>query len=239
MIQCNKQKYDNDKLHKSEPIYSDSDEYSEISEDEFQENIDNIIKGPRLCSLCHTTAPLIHLPISRDKLTKDDFTTFTRRKEFEQEQISDTELCLLRKWIEQKRYFLKDHLAPHSGSMKSFVQIFNQILLLESVLIVKRLDDLERKLILVPISQSKRLIRFFHDRAGGANQAPIAISAKIIRSFWLPALKRDVRLYVSCCPLCEKFIRLSRTLCAGRRPMEVGGRNDCLAMNIVRNKDSF
>ena len=123
--------------------------------------------------------------------------------------------------------------------MKSFAQLLDQISLRESVLIVKRSDDPGRELILVPSSLSERVIRFFHEGPGGAHQAPKAILAKIIRYFCWPDLKRAVWLYVAYCPVCEKFIRLSRTPLAGLRPMEVGGRDDCLAMDIVRGKDSF
>ena len=188
--------------------------------------------------MINTTAPLIDLSISRDGLTADDFATPTR-KEFEQEQTTDTELRLLREWIEQKRCLSADDLATLSGRMKSFAQLLDQISLRESVLIVKRSDDPERELILVISSLSERIIRFFHEGPGGAHQAPKATSAKIIRSFWWPDLKRDVRLYVAFCPVCENFIRLSRTPRAGLRPMKVGGRGDCLAMDIVGGKDSF
>ncbi len=104
---------------------------------------------------------------------------------------------------------------------------------------IKRLDDPERELILVPSAKVERIIRFYHEGPGGAHQAAKATSAKIIRCFWWPDLKRDVRLYIACCPVCEKFLQLNRTPRAGLRPMEVGGRGDCIAMDIVGGKESF
>ena len=104
---------------------------------------------------------------------------------------------------------------------------------------LKRTDDPEIELILLPSSLIERIIRFFHEGPGGSYQAAIATSSKIIRRFFWPHLKGDVRLYVACCPTCERFLRLGRTPRAGLRPMEVRGRGDCIAMNIVGGKDSL
>ena len=123
--------------------------------------------------------------------------------------------------------------------LSSFAQLFDQISIHESVLVVNRSDDTKRELILVPRTLTERVIRFFHEGPGGDHQAPKSTSAKFIRSFWWPDLKRDVRLYVACCPVCEKFIRLGRTPRAGLKPMEVGGLGKCLSMDIVGGKDSF
>ena len=123
--------------------------------------------------------------------------------------------------------------------MKSRAKLFYQIFILESVLVIRRHDDPKRELTIVPSGQVEHIIRFYHERPGGAHQAPNATSAKIIGCFWWPNLKRDVRLYVACCPVCERFIRLNRTPKVGLRSMEVNGRRDCLAMDIVGGMDSL
>ena len=97
----------------------------------------------------------------------------------------------------------------------------------------------ERECILVPSSLTERIIRILHEGPGESHQAAKTTSAKIIKRFFLLHLKRDVRLYVACCPTCERFPRFSRTPKAGLRPMEVGGRGDCLAMNIVGGRNSL
>ena len=106
-------------------------------------------------------------------------------------------------------------------------------------MVIRRHDDPERELTIVPSTQVEHIIRFYHEGPRGAHQVPKATSAKIIGCFWWPDLKRDVRLYVACCPVCEGFIRLNRTPKAGLRSMEVGGRGDCLAMDIVGGMDSL
>ena len=59
---------------------------------------------------------------------------------------------------------------------------------------MRRQDDPERELTIVPSSQVDHIIRFYHEGPGGAHQAPKATSAKIIDCFWWPDLKRDVLL---------------------------------------------
>ena len=178
------------------------------------------------------------LPISREGLTSEDFTIPTR-EEFSTEQKSDIELNQLREWIEKKQCPSADELAGLSSRMKAFAQLYDQLSIREDVIVIKRHDDPERELTVVPSSKVDMIIRFYHEGPGGAHQAPKATSAKIIRCFWWPDLKRDVRLYVACCPVCERFLKMGRTPKAGLRSMAVGGRGDCLAMDIVGGKDSF
>ena len=72
----------------------------------------------------------------------------------------------------------------------------------DSVIIFKQSNDSQRELIVVSRLLIKRFIRFFHEGPGGAYQAAKALAAKLIsRFFWL-YLKREVCLYVACCPTC-------------------------------------
>ncbi len=190
------------------------------------------------CNFNSTSVPLVDLPISREGLLPEDFIIPTR-EELAAEQKADTELRQLRDWLESKQPPSADELAGFSGRMKSLAQLFDQISIREDVLVIRRHDDPERELTLVPNTRVEHIIRYYHEGPGGAHQAPKATSAKIIGCFWWPDLKRDVWLYVTCCPTCEKFIRLNRTPKAGLRLMEVGGRGDCLAMDIVGGMDSL
>ena len=63
---------------------------------------------------------------------------------------------------------------------------------------IKRHEDPERELVIVPSSLCERVIRFFHEGAGVAHQAAKATSAKVICSFWWQNLMTDVRLYIAC-----------------------------------------
>ena len=146
---------------------------------------------------------------------------------------------LLCESINAKQCPSADDLAPLSGRVKALAQVFDQVSLRDSVLIIRRHDDPERELIIVSNALGERLIRFYHEGPGGAHQVPKATSAKLIRLFWWPDFKRDVRLYIACSPTCEKFIRLVRTPKAGLRPMSIGERGDCIAIDISGCKDSL
>ena len=211
--------FDTEKSDKQSSIESsESETESESSgedeeEDEFGEfELLSEVEVPHdtcadLNSCLSTSAPLVDLPISRENLKADDFTIPTK-EEFADEQKADAELRQLREWINTKQVPSADELAPLSNRMKALAQLIDQVGTREEVLVIKRLDDPERELILVPSAMAERIIRFYHEGPGGAHQAAKATSAKIIRCFWWPDLKRDVRLYIACCPVCEKFLQL-------------------------------
>ena len=67
--------------------------------------------------------------------------------------------------------------------MKKFAQLFKEISLHNFVLIIRRMDNSERKLILIPSGFTGRIIRFFLERPRGSHQAEKATSAKIIGRF--------------------------------------------------------
>ena len=115
----------------------------------------------------------------------------------------------------------------------------NQTQIREEVLILKRVEGQERELIIVPAELVERVIRILHERVGAAHQAAKATAAKVIQRFFWPGLKRDVRLFVACCSTCDQFLRMARTPKAGLPSMNVGGREDCLAMDIVGGGESL
>ena len=136
-----------------------------------------------LCNLNQTSVPLVDIPISREGLVPEDFSIPTREK-FATGQEADTELNQLQKWIESKQFPSADELAGLSSRMKSPAQLFDQISIREGVLVIRRHDDSEQELTIVPSTQVEHIIRFYHEGPGGAHQAPKTTSAKIIGCFW-------------------------------------------------------
>ncbi len=67
--------------------------------------------------------------------------------------------------------------------MKSLAQLFDQISIRENFMIIRRHDDPERDLAIVPNTRVEYIIRYYHEGPGGAHQAPKATSAKIIGCF--------------------------------------------------------
>ena len=93
---------------------------------------------------------------------RKDFTIPTSQ-EFATAQLADIELRQLYYWIVQKQCFSADSLAPVSGHIKAFDQLFGDISFYDSVLLIRRSDDPEKELIMVLRSLTERIIRFFHE----------------------------------------------------------------------------
>ena len=77
----------------------------------------------------------------------------------------------MRLCLDQKQCFSADALASLSDNMKIFAQFFSELSLRDSVIVLKRIVDLERELIVLPSSLIERIIRFFHEGPGGSHQA--------------------------------------------------------------------
>ena len=122
------------------------------------------------CNFNSTSVPLVDLPISREGLLPKDFIIPTR-EELAAEQKADTELRQLRDWIESKQPPSAEGLAGFSGRIKSLAQIFDQISVREDVLVIRRHDDPERELTIVPNTRVEHIIRYYHEGPGGAHQA--------------------------------------------------------------------
>ncbi len=233
---------------KSDESFSDSDDSSsecdfgslEGETDSNSNDLDELPEGFPVRSFNHldVAALLIYLPISREGIQVSDF-QIPINDEFATAQSADPELKQLRQWIDAQRTPSAEELAPLIGHLKCLAQIRDETSLHDGVIVHMRADDPDRELIVVPSSLFKRVIRFFHEGPGGAHQAAKATSAKVIERFFWPDLKCDVRLYVACCPTCERFLRRGRNPRAGLHPMAVGGRKDCVSMNIVGGKDSL
>ena len=134
---------------------------------------------------------------------------------------------------------MADELAPVSNHLKCFAQLLSDTSFHDAVIVLRRADDLEQELIRVPSAFVMQDIRYFHKGPGGAHQTAKATLVKIIQRFYWPGLKRDVRHYVACCPSCERFLRLGRNPRVGLHPMAVGGRGDCVSMNIFAARALF
>ena len=126
--------------------------------------------------------PIVDLPISCDGITAQDLIVPTS-EEFEKTQKEDTQLKILRTWIEENRSFSENYLAPFSSRLKSLAQMIDQFSLHEKFIVLRRPDDPVGELIVVPSTLKERIIRFFHEGPGRAHQASKATSAKILRSF--------------------------------------------------------
>ena len=212
----------------------DSNEESEIEEEEENNLIsdDEDQSGP-LATLC-----VVNLPIARDGLSAEDLMVPTW-SEFAEAVRADEELQEVKKWLEAGEVPTADLLAAQSARVKEFAQLFDQLKLRDGLLFLRRSDDPERELIVVPARLVDRVIRYNHEGFGAAHQAAKATTVRTLRVFYWPGLKRDIRIYVTLCDICYKYRKAGRLLRAGLRPMDVGGRGDCLAMDVMGGQGSL
>ena len=146
--------------------------------------------------------------------------------EFADTQLKDPDLVHMRKFISEKKLPTSEEIAGFSARLKEFVHIANQLQISQRVPILTRVEDPERKLIIVPAELVEHIIRVLYKEVGATHQAAKASAAKVIQLFFWPGLKRDGRLFVECCSTFEEFLQLALTPNAGLRSMNVGGRGD-------------
>ena len=222
---------------------SESESEESCFEEEEEEEVEptateNAAGPPAESSRSNISMPNVDLPISREGLTEEDFVVPTW-SEFAAAVSADNELQEVKKWLETGEVPVPDALAAQSARLKEYAQLREQLTLRDGLIVLKRADDPERELIVVPASLVERIIRYNHEGLGAAHQAAKATAARTLRVFFWVGLKRDVSMYVAVCPVCSKYFRMQKLPRAGLRPMDVGGRGECLAMDIVGGQGSF
>ena len=106
-------------------------------------------------------------------------------------QTADPELKQLRQWTDKTRTFLADELAPLSGRLKCFAQLLIETLLYNAVIVLRRADDPERKIIVVPSAIVERVICFSRKTWKSPSICQSNLGQTYPELCWLD-LKRDV-----------------------------------------------
>ena len=217
----------------------DSDGTNSDSENNSSDEGDEEMAGYRPSSPGPSTAmPVVDLPISREGLTEADFIVPTW-SEFADAVTADPELHVVKQWLETNQVPTPDELAAQSAHVKEYAQLRTQLALRDGLIFLRREDDPQRELVVVPAGLVERIIRINHEGLGAAHQAAKATSARTLKVFYWAGLKRDIQMYVAACPVCTKFLRVRQLPKAGLRPMDIGGRGECLAMDIVGGQNSL
>ena len=112
--------------------------------------------------------PAIDLPISREGATVDEL-SIPPAEEFVEAQLQDPDLVNLRKWAKEQKVPTSEEIAGLGARAKEFAQISDQTQLRENILVRKRVEDPERKLILVPAGLEERIIRVLHEGVGASH----------------------------------------------------------------------
>ena len=218
----------------------DSSESSSDSDGSSADGGEDEITGYRPSTLAGPTSamPVVDFPIAREGLSEEDFVVPTW-SEFAKAVAADPELQIVKKWLETNQVPTPDELAAQSAHVKEYAQLREQLILRDGLILLRREDDPQRELVIVPAELVERIIRYNHEGLGAAHQAAKATSARTLRVFYWAGLKRDIQMYVAACPVCTKFFRVRQLPKAGLRPMDIGGRGECLAMDIVGGQGSL
>ena len=152
-----------DKLNQQDALYS-ADYYSNANDADSKRDLKSLDSdgelyfasnvsiplgtSPRDKIFFDVSLPIVNLPISNAGISADDF-TIPKSEKLEQTQNYNTELQLFCEWINANQCSSAVDLATFSGRIKSFAQVFNQISLRDSVLIIWRHDGSEGELIIV------------------------------------------------------------------------------------------
>ena len=131
------------------------------------------------CLLHDFSGPAIDLPISREGATVEELAILSA-EEFADAQLQDPDLVIMRKWVKEQKSPTSEETAGLGAIAKELAQISNQTQLPENVLVLKRVEDPERELILVPAGLEVRIIRVLHEAVGTSHQAAKATAAKVI-----------------------------------------------------------
>ena len=148
---------------------SDDDSVSDSSSSEYDCESENEDSNA-YCLLNDFSAPAIDLPISREGATVEEL-AIPSAEEFVEAQLQDPDFINLRKWVKDHKVPTSEEIAGFGARAKEFAQISDQTQLRENILVRKRVEDPERKLILVPAGLEERIIRVIHEGVGASQQA--------------------------------------------------------------------
>ena len=123
------------------------------------------------------SAPAIDLPIPRESATVEEL-AIPSAEEFADAQLQDPDLITLRKWVKEQKFQTSEEIAGIGARTKELAQISDQTQLRENILVLKRVEDPERELIIVPAGLEERLIRILHG-VGAAHHAAKATAQTI------------------------------------------------------------
>lgn len=155
-------------------------------------------------------------------------------KEMALAQKLDEELETVRLWIEKKKKPSADPLAGLSSRRKCFAEIFDELRVSTvNVLVGGSNSETLNVATIVPKILMERVIRCYYKRPGSSHHAVQAKAAKIVRTFYWPAMNWDIKIYIVGCTECDKFLKLCSVPQAELHPMTVSGWGDCLAINII------
>ena len=153
-------------------------------------------------------------------------------------QGDDPAVQQIKQWVESKIKPSKDMLAKCSPYIRTLIQYFDQLQIFDDLLVLNEGTE-EAKRIVVPTKLVESLIDEAHQGPGAAHEGVQKVFYRLIKSYYWPAMKKDIQLQLAACPICDKFKNMSRKQRAELQPIPTTDRGDILAIDVFGGKASL
>ena len=184
---------------------------------DFQENVDDVVPlvtGGEACrkvttrSQAHeaSTAGDQPSPISRDSDVRTSWVPGYTKAELAEAQKCDPVLRLVHLWVSAKERPGRDGAASLSPAARTYWLNFDNLLLEDGVLYLQWLGNDARPStlrLLVPRSLQPKVLKTCHDTLFAAHMGVRRTVDQVKRRFHWPGLRKDVKLHIRCCKVCN------------------------------------
>ncbi|KAF0153184.1 MAG: hypothetical protein FD188_3384, partial [Ignavibacteria bacterium] len=153
------------------------------------------------------------------------------------EQQNDQDLSVIRNWLENQIKPNLELLEGQSEYFRAIIQYFDNLQIRENVLGIFDPETLVSFRILVPHSLVEQVIESIHDNL--SHEGAKKVILRTSRSYFWPSLTKDIKLFVSTCPVCDRFKIQSKTPKSPLHPVRVGSRGEILAIDVVGGKETL
>ena len=158
-------------------------------------------------------------------------------EEISEEQLKDPELTQVRTWVETRRAPTEAEILGQSAALREYAQRFPTLEIRNGVLGCTDSDSHVSFRICVPYTLVDRVLEKVHDNM--AHEGAKKVVLRLVRSFYWPTLARDTKLFVSTCPVCDRFKIQARSPRSPLHPVRVGARGEILALDFVGGRDAL
>ena len=150
-----------------------------------------------------------------------------------EKQQSDKDLTLIRKWVEKGEQPELKEITGESITVKSVWAQFDQLTIIDDVL-VRQLEGLKTRLqVLVPMTERRTILSHYHDNRTSAHIGLRKTLAKIRQGYYWPGLQKGVKLYVAGCSFCSQTKPPNKMKRAPMQIVETGFPMERIAMDIL------
>ena len=149
-------------------------------------------------------------------------------------QDNDPALLELKVRVEGNKPFIPDELEGKSEMIRALSEKFGSLELRSHILGIADLDTRNMFRIVVPSELVESVIDAAHRSM--AHEGAKKVLLRISRTFYWHSMRKDVKLFVASCPVCDRYKKVGRAPKNPLHPVRVGFRGETLAMDILGGK---